>query len=260
MPRKSTFLVVYPHPDDVEWACPSTILRLTREGHNVYYCQVTDGGCGTLDPLMTADRLRATRRKEIAEAQRILGVKKVFHLDFPDGSTYDCQAVREKIVRIIRTVKADIVFSLDPHVKRETHIDHRTSAWAGIEAASNAGWPLAHRDQIEGEGLKPHMVQQIWLFQTDQPTHYVDVSKAFDDACPARYAHMSQIGFGTLTPAEARTQMAGSIKNARKRAAEFGKSVGVKYAEPFRVLNVAVGHSRELTGGSRWLLAAGLDG
>jgi LmbE family N-acetylglucosaminyl deacetylase len=252
--KKTTFLVIYPHPDDVEWSIPGTILRLTREGSDVYYCQVTDGAAGTLDATLTPEKLKAIRRVEIARAQKVLGVKHNFHLDFPDGNTYDRQAVREKIVRIIRLVKADIVLCLDPKREAMTHIDHRSAAWAGVEAASNAGWPLAHYDQIQGEGLKPHMVQQVWLFQTDRPSHYVDVSATFTASARARYAHQSQIGFGTLTPRQAKLAMDKRVRAAREGARELGARVGVRLAEPFRVLSVGVGHSRGFSGKSPWLL------
>lgn len=254
--RKTTFLVVYPHPDDVEWSIPGTILRLTREANPVYYCQVTDGAAGTLDPKLTPEQLQGIRRSELARAAKILGVAHVYHLDYPDGFSYDRPAIREKIVRIIRQVQADIVLSLDPWLEGMTHIDHRTSAWAGIEAASNAGLPLAHYDQIRGEGLEAHMVQQVWLFQTDQPTHYVDVTKTFDASARSRYAHESQIGFGTLTRAQRRKRMEQQIVGAKRRDTELGARVGVKLAEPFRVLNIGVGHSHAFQGASPWLLAS----
>jgi len=253
--KKTTFLVVYPHPDDVEWSVPATILRLTREGNPVYYCQVTDGAAGTLDPHMTPERLKAIRRREIAKCAQRLGVKHIHHLDYPDGNSYDRPAIREKIVRVIRQVGADVVLSLDPWVEGLTHIDHRSSAWAGIEAASNAGLPLAHYDQVQGEGLAPHRVQQVWLFQTDRPTHYVDVGKTFAASAKVRYLHASQIGFGALTPSQAKKAMDRRVQAARQRAVEMGRRVGVRLAEPFRIINIGVGHSGAFQGTSRWLLA-----
>jgi len=253
--KRTVFLVVYPHPDDVEWDIPGTILRLSGEKNPVHYCQVTDGAAGTLDEKLTPEKLRAIRRNETAKAARILGVKKVHHLDHPDGNSYDRQAMREGIVRIIRQVRAEIVLCLDPWREGLTHIDHRNSAWAGIEAASNAGLPLSDYQQVRDEGLAAQVVRQVWLFQTDKPTHYVDVSGTFTAASESMYAHASQRGFGKLSPITARQQMDAQVAELRAAAEKSGMLAGVELAEPFRVLDIGVGHSAQFREESPWLIS-----
>lgn len=58
------------------------------------------------------------------EAGRLLGVTNFHWLEFPDGHLYDNEELREKLVRVIREVNPDIIFTVDPWLYYETHLDH----------------------------------------------------------------------------------------------------------------------------------------
>ncbi len=82
-----TILVIAAHPDDEVLGCGGTMARLALEGNNVFTLILGEG-------VTSRDRKRdlVKRENEIAElkkqaenANRILGVKKVYTFDFPDN-------------------------------------------------------------------------------------------------------------------------------------------------------------------------------
>src|SRR5262245_5986967 len=77
--------VIMAHPDDAEFICAGSVARWVDEGHEVVYVLLTSGDKGSDDPEMTPERLVATREAEQREAARILGVKDVVFLKYPDA-------------------------------------------------------------------------------------------------------------------------------------------------------------------------------
>jgi LmbE family N-acetylglucosaminyl deacetylase len=47
---------------------------------------------------------------------------------------------------------------------------------------------------IEGEGLTPWTVSEVWLINSPAPNHYVDITETFDRKVAAVDAHQSQVG------------------------------------------------------------------
>ena len=86
-------LLVTPHPDDAEGGCGGTVARWIGEGAEVAYILCTNGDKGTGDLEMPPERLAAIREVEQAEAARVLGVKEVVFLRYPDGGLEDTPPV-----------------------------------------------------------------------------------------------------------------------------------------------------------------------
>jgi len=246
MAEKLVYVVVFAHPDDAEFGAGGTIRKLSAEGHRVYYMCLTKGNVGSYDRSMTPERLAETRRDEMEEAARCLGVEKVFFLGYDDSALYPSFAMRARVVRLLRTVKADIVLAMDPWLPHLTHIDHRTAAWVAIEAASNAEWHLAHYDQYSCEGLEPHPVREVQLFFTDDPNHYVDITDTIEDKVKACLCHRSQIGQGRPKGEELTRAMATTADRLRRSARELGAKCGFQYAEGFKILQLGGGHTRRV--------------
>jgi len=70
-------LVIAPHPDDEVLGCGGTIKKHTKKGDDVFLCIATKAY--TPD---WAEEFIENRQKEIAKASEILGIQKVFPLDF----------------------------------------------------------------------------------------------------------------------------------------------------------------------------------
>ena len=183
------------HGDDLEFTCGGTIAKFTDLGHQVALVVATDNDKGSFE--LTAYQLRAARDKELHRAAELLGIDKVICLGFSDGELREqCPVpeLRGTFMRIIRELRADIIFTWDPFAPYEGHPDHRTVATAANEAASFSHFPLYHPKQIE-EGLQPHYVAEQWYFAKaprDQ-NKFVDISHYIDKKIEALCLHESQM-------------------------------------------------------------------
>ena len=125
----------------------------------------TDGSKGSDDPEMTAERLAATRAEEQKESARILGLKDVVFLGYPDSYLEPTLQLRKDIAREIRRHRPDIVITEPPTRDIDSryygsHPDHLATG----EAALAAVFPTA-RDRLTfpellEEGLEPHKVRR----------------------------------------------------------------------------------------------------
>ena len=192
-------MVVVAHADDAEWGCSGTVARWCAEGWDVVYVLCTDGSKGSENPEITGEELAKIRKREQQEAGRVLGLTDVVFLGHPDAYLEPTLAVRKDITREIRRHRPDVLICMNP-VRRLTgdgyigHPDH----FASGEAAMSAVFPSA-RDRLtfpellEGEGLEPHKVKELWVMGHEEPDRYVDVSDHIDTAVAALQAHRSQV-------------------------------------------------------------------
>jgi LmbE family N-acetylglucosaminyl deacetylase len=123
----------------------------------------------------------------------------VTFLHRPDGALANDLALREQLVRLIRSFRPDAVVAMDPTVLIHAdgfiqHIDHREAGTAAVDAvypaARNA---MAFPNLMVDEGLEPHTVKWLYLFFTDQPNTWVDVSDTLELKFAALHEHVSQI-------------------------------------------------------------------
>ncbi len=254
--KEKTILVVQAHPDDAEFHIGGSVAKWSSEGYEVYYVVVTDGSKGTYDPKMDPEKLAEIRKREEREAAKILGVKDVFFLGYKDGELIlPSLELREKIIRLIRKLGADIVCTLDPWIDYNAHPDHRTTGIVASEATVFAGMPAFNREHLK-EGLRPKQVESIYFFATDRPNLWVDVTEFVDKKFNAILAHKSQIEMmGALARISGEAEKLG-IKGSDY---EIGKAIvekereevkerisrGERYIEEFRVVGVGAGHLRE---------------
>ncbi len=187
-------MVIVAHPDDAEFICGGTVAKWCAEGWEVYYVLVTGGDKGTHDPTMHPEKLAAIREEEQRLAARVLGVKEVILLGYPDGFTIDDAELRGQIVRLLRLYRPDVVITWDAFRRSFNHRDHRT---VGL-ATADAIYPLV-RDRLfypqdEEDGLESHQVNEILLAGTDAPDYTVDITDYWETKVDAILCHTSQIG------------------------------------------------------------------
>ncbi len=233
MVKKQIVLGIGAHPDDMDFTASGTIAKFVKEGADAYYVLCTDGSRGSEDPKMTHEKLAAIRRKEQSAAAKILGLKYIFFLNHPDTQLIADLVLKEKLVRIIRTVRPTIVITMNPTFYFSTqlspegthfinHTDHREAALAAMDAV----FPLA-RDRLtfpehEQEGLIPHKVGEIWFTAFDKKEYVVDVTETIEQKIRALACHKSQFN-----------DFPGVKKRITKRAIEFAKEEEFAFAENF---------------------------
>ncbi len=216
-------MVIFAHPDDAEFGCSGTIARWARDGRYVVYVACTSGDKGTSDPNMDPARLAAIREEEQMAAARVLGVKGVHFLRVPDGRVEDTVELRERLVRLIRQERPDIVVAQDPYRLYQLHRDHMMAGRAAMDAIfPSARDPLNFPEHLR-EGLQPHKTAELYLFGTDNPDVWVDITDTFDLKMAALRCHKSQVG-----------HLEGLEERIREWATLQGKAKGIPLAESFK--------------------------
>ncbi|MDQ3809101.1 MAG: PIG-L family deacetylase [Chloroflexota bacterium] len=197
-----TYVVVAAHPDDSDFGVAGTAASLARQGHQVHYVVCTSGDAGSDDPTLAPEALARIREAEQDAAARILGLRAVHYLRFPDGQLEPTLVLRKALVRKMRELQADVVICQDPRALVDddstylNHPDHRAAGQAALDAAfPAAGNPSAFRDLL-ADGLAPHKVREVWLYfcSARDVNHWVDITETMEQKIAALEAHDSQIG------------------------------------------------------------------
>ncbi|MFD0693279.1 PIG-L deacetylase family protein [Paenibacillus sp. GCM10027628] len=188
--NKWNILLIVAHPDD-ETACGGTIAKLAGQGHEVAVAVATNGNKGTHDRTVTPERLASVRRAEMQEACSRLGVRGIHFLEYDDGTLAEAMDLKERIFRLIRLAKPDILITFDPWRKWEFHPDHRALGLLATEAAYLADGCWYYPEHLT-EGIDPWKPREVYLFWSDEPNYAVDVSDVWERKWEAADAHTSQ--------------------------------------------------------------------
>jgi len=192
--NQTDVLVITPHPDDAEFGVAGTAARWTREGKNVIYAVCTNGDKGTSDNNMKPEVLAKIREEEQLAAARLLGVREVVFLRYPDQSLEDTPDFRKEIVRLIRKYQPETVVTADPYRRYIWHRDHRITGRVVLDAIfPYARDFLSYPDLLE-EGLQPHKVKEVLLWASEEPNYCFDITDTFDLKMAALSCHKSQVG------------------------------------------------------------------
>lgn len=224
-------MLIYAHPDDIEFSAAGTAARWAKGGCEVTYVVITDGNVGSHEEGMTPVRIAEIRRSEQEAAAEVAGAQQCIFLGYHDGLLQPTLELRKDLVRLIRQYKPDVVICGDPTVyfpsnTRINHPDHRAAATAAIDAVFPAAeMPLLY-PELEADGLTPHKVSYVLVSNPAEATFFVDISDTIEIKLKALAEHRSQLG--DWDPQEP----------IRTWAAETGKRVGFTYAEAFRLITL----------------------
>jgi len=224
-----TILVIAAHPDDEVLGCGGTIARLTSEGSNVYTLILGEG-------VTSRDRKRdlAKRENEIAElkkqaenANRILGVKKVYTFDFPDNrfDSVPLLDIIKTIEKIKEDIKPDIVFT---HHHGDLNIDHQIT----FKAVMTAFRPT-----------KDQSVREIYSFEIPSstewnapssltyfmPDYFVDVNKSLEIKINALKEYKMELRDFPHPR---------SLRAVELNAKQWGVKMGFEAAEAFKTVRI----------------------
>ena len=228
-------MVFAAHADDAVFGCAGTAALWAGEGWDVYYVICTDGGSGGSDDALDiseAARLQVveTRVKEQQAAGKILGLKSVLFLGYPDGQLQPSMDLRRDIVRLLRRYRPSRVICQSPDRSwtpemsiGRYHPDHLAAGRAALEAiypASQNPWDFP---ELLQEGLRPHKVSEVFFMGAPVVNFFVDTTPVIDVKMEALRAHDSQLS----------ADFAEIEQWIRGFDAEAGKRYGVEYAEEF---------------------------
>lgn len=232
-------LSVHAHPDDEASKGAGTVARYHREGARSVLVCCTGGEAGDIiNPAMdrpeVRENLTAVRRAELDRAAEIIGYDRVVMLGYRDSGMPDSdenhhpdafanapldEAV-ERLVRIIREERPQVIISYSDHQTGYLHPDHlrvndiAVPAFAAAgdpDAFPDAGGPWApsklyysiwshermirtHEKCLELNGESPYKEQ--WFdreSEDDYITTKIDVEDFWNERCDALLAHATQV-------------------------------------------------------------------
>jgi LmbE family N-acetylglucosaminyl deacetylase len=187
------------HPDDLDFGAAATMARFAAEGADVHYVILTDGSKGSEDKQITQAELTSIREAEQRAAVAAIGGKSVQFLGYPDGELEVTMQLKRDIVKVIRTLKPDVVITMDPSMLYSAargfinHPDHRAAGQATIDAV----FPLA-RDHMTfpdlyEAGYEPHKTKTLLLINFEHGNFHIDATGYLDVKLAALAAHASQV-------------------------------------------------------------------
>jgi LmbE family N-acetylglucosaminyl deacetylase len=120
-------------------------------------------------------------------------------LGYPDGRVEATLELRKDLARVIRQIRPQRLACPTPERNYvrigPSHPDHRAVGASALDAVyPDARNPFAFPDLLEGEGLSPWTVSEVWLMGGHSPDRYVDVTDTFGKKVAALRAHESQTG------------------------------------------------------------------
>ncbi len=264
--KGKVLLAVQAHSDDIPLVAAGTVAKLIKEGYTGYLLRATNDDMGDAPGLGTpgtiGDHVLGNQRDN-AEVARVLGLKKVFDLNYPNHRMADVSQneLQCRLIFLIRLLKVDTVVCWDPWAHDEENPDHVQIA-RGIEAACwMAGRAHDYPEQFAA-GLAPHTVQEKYYYaRRPEITRVVDVSGVVDQIIDANRANRAKGPAGThgsllraelakqgkklpLLGDEDVTADSNYIKQfvlGRRRA--LGQKYGIEYAEAFHYIGGSQGRS-----------------
>jgi LmbE family N-acetylglucosaminyl deacetylase len=195
----------------------------------VHVAVTTRGDKGTNDPDADLEALARLRVEETATAAKRLGVLHTHHLDYPDGELPDDRDLRVDLVRLIRSLRPDVVLCPDPTSvffgdSYVNHRDHRVTGWAALDAVAPAAGNPHYFPELRREGLDVHHVRAVYLSGTFEPNIWVDITATLERKIEALFCHTSQL-----------VETGEWFREFLRELAEgAGRAAGVTYAEAFR--------------------------
>ena len=216
----SCVLVVAPHPDDEVLGCGGVIARHVSIGDDVYVVVVSKGAADVF-PQALVDQVR----QEAVVANKLLGTKRMFFLDFPAPrlDSVSTSTLAGALQDVIVQVQAATVYL--PH-HGDIHGDHKAAYWATLVASRpNGGFLprrlLCYETPSETEWGAP-IASDAFV-----PTVFADISKYLGVKLEAMKCYASQ-----LAPSPRARSLASIEALARVR----GSAIGVAAAEAFSLV------------------------
>jgi LmbE family N-acetylglucosaminyl deacetylase len=225
-------LSVLAHPDDAEFLCAGTLIRLaTEHGWQVHIASMTPGDCGSAE--LPPEEIARLRRQEGARAAAVIGG--TYHcLEEHDLLLFYAERPLERVVRLLRAVRPRVVFT---HSPADYMLDHEVTSTLVRAAAFGAPAPnfLAGAGHAPALGHVPHLYYCDPLEGKDAlgrdvlPGFCVDVSGVIDTKAAMLAAHASQREW-----LRRHHGMDHYVQSMRDWGAHRGRAVGVAYAEGLR--------------------------
>ena len=176
LPKISTLLGVWAHPDDEAYLSSGLMAVVRRAGGRVAVATATRGEHGTPDPVAwPPEALAQVRERELLESLALIDVREHEWLGHTDGSLPDVpfETGVAQVAALIERVQPDTLVTFGPD-GMTGHPDHQTvSAWV-TEAWRRAGgearlWYATTTPEFQAEWEELHNELDIWFEGFEPP-------------------------------------------------------------------------------------------
>jgi bacillithiol biosynthesis deacetylase BshB1 len=213
------------HPDDVELSCSGTIIKHTSAGDRAAVIDLTRGELGTRGTVQT-------RNEEAQNASRIMNLTARENLDLPDGFFTSSEQNLLAVIGKIRKYKPSIVLCNAMH---DRHPDHAKGSSLVSDACFLSGL-IKIKTREENQEQEPWRPTAVYHYIQDryiQPSFLVDITGFIEQKMECIRAYKTQ--FHNPGSSEPQTYISSPLflNSIHDRAAEFGRIIGVGYAEGF---------------------------
>jgi bacillithiol biosynthesis deacetylase BshB1 len=223
---KLDILVLSVHPDDAELGCSGTILKHIAMGYKVGIVDLTRGELGTRGSA-------EIREQEAAAAAKILGIAIRDNLAIPDGFFENTREYQLKVIAAIRKYQPEIVitnayYDRHPDHGRANELVEASAFLSGLRKIETFENGAPQQEWRPSQVL--HFIQDNYI----KPDILIDITEYWDKKIESVYAYGSQF-YNPEWENEPQTYISTPefINVVAARASEFGKSIGVKYAEGY---------------------------
>jgi LmbE family N-acetylglucosaminyl deacetylase len=227
-----SILSVLAHPDDAEFLCAGTMVRLAREcAWVVDIASMTPGDCGSAE--LPPEEIAQVRRAEGAAAAAV--IRATYHcIEERDLLIAYGERPLERVVRLMRQVRPTVVLT---HSPADYMLDHEQTATIVRAACFAAAVPNFLCDRIGEQPLDniPHLYYcdavegKDLIGRAVEPTFCIDISAVIETKAEMLGRHASQRNW--LRKQHGMDQY---ITAMRHWSELRGKAHGVSYAEGFR--------------------------
>ncbi len=227
-PPNNTALAFMAHPDDAEFLCAGTLIRLRDAGWKVHIASATPGDCGT----MTATRwdISSTRTKEATQAAAQIGA--AYHcLGEADLMVVYDKPTIQKSIDLFRQIAPSLVFT---HAPKDYMMDHEMVSLLARNASFGYGAPNASTHPRSDHSTIPHLYYCDPIEGIDplgnkiEPTTLIDITTQMPMKTEMLACHASQREW-----LRAHHGMDEYIDSMHRHSARRGQQAGVHAAEAF---------------------------
>jgi len=214
-------LFIGAHPDDIELNCGGTVIKLIESGKKVGIADLTLAELSTLGDINL-------RKKETDAASKMLGISVRENLKIEDGNIEINKINKEKIIKVIRKYKPELVFAPYP---LDRHPDHINAGNLIREAFFYSGL-----EKIKIKNSESYRPKKLIFYRNayEMPVSFIfDISSVHDKKIEVLKCYESQ--FYNPISKVSKTLISSKLfeYEIEARARHFGFKIGVEFGEPY---------------------------